>query len=105
MLSVLRTTWPLFLGILLLMVGNGMQGTLLGIRGGIEGIPTFQMSVAMSGYYAGFLLGPPVIGFVAEAVGLRAALGVPLLAAVAVLVLGRDGGRTGGRRVRAAPPA
>lgn len=57
MLSALRTTWPLFLGILLLMVGNGMQGTLLGIRGGIEGIPTFQMSVAMSGYFAGFLLG------------------------------------------------
>ncbi|WP_207102235.1 MFS transporter [Paracoccus shandongensis] len=57
MLSVLRTTWPLFLGILLLMVGNGMQGTLLGIRGGIEGIPTFQMSVVMSGYFAGFLLG------------------------------------------------
>lgn len=57
MLSVLRTTWPLFLGILLLMVGNGMQGTLLGIRGGIEGIPTLQMSVVMSGYFAGFLLG------------------------------------------------
>ena len=36
MISVLRTTWPLLLGILLLMVGNGMQGTLLGIRGGIE---------------------------------------------------------------------
>ena len=35
MISVLRTTWPLLLGILLLMVGNGMQGTLLGIRGGI----------------------------------------------------------------------
>lgn len=57
MLSVLRTTWPLFLGILLLMVGNGMQGTLLGIRGGIEGIATLQMSVVMSGYFAGFLLG------------------------------------------------
>lgn len=57
MLSVLRTTWPLFLGILLLMVGNGMQGTLLGIRGGLEGIPTIQMSVVMSGYFAGFLLG------------------------------------------------
>ena len=26
MLTVLRTTWPLLLGILLLMVGNGMQG-------------------------------------------------------------------------------
>ena len=57
MLSVLKTTWPLFLGILLLMVGNGMQGTLLGIRGGLEGIPTLQMSVVMSGYFAGFLLG------------------------------------------------
>ena len=40
MLTVLRTTWPLLLGILLLMVGNGMQGTLLGIRGSIEGIST-----------------------------------------------------------------
>lgn len=57
MLSVLRTTWPLLLGILLLMVGNGMQGTLLGIRGGLEGIPTFEMSIVMSGYYGGFLLG------------------------------------------------
>ncbi|TBN44033.1 MFS transporter [Paracoccus subflavus] len=57
MISVLRSTWPLFLGILLLMVGNGMQGTLLGIRGGLEGIPTLQMSVVMSGYFAGFLLG------------------------------------------------
>ncbi|MFC0202402.1 MFS transporter [Paracoccus rhizosphaerae] len=57
MISVLRTTWPLLLGILLLMVGNGMQGTLLGIRGGIEGIPTFQMSIVMTGYFGGFLLG------------------------------------------------
>lgn len=57
MIAVLRTTWPLLLGILLLMVGNGMQGTLLGIRGGYEGIPTFQMSLVMAGYYGGFLLG------------------------------------------------
>ena len=40
MSSVMRSSWPLLLGILLLMVGNGMQGTLLGIRGGIEGIPS-----------------------------------------------------------------
>lgn len=57
MISVLRTTWPLLLGILLLMVGNGMQGTLLGIRGVGIGIPTFQMSIVMASYYAGFLLG------------------------------------------------
>ncbi|MCB1400007.1 MAG: MFS transporter, partial [Rhodobacteraceae bacterium] len=57
MLSVLRNSWPLLLGIMLLMVGNGMQGTLLGIRGQIEGISTFQMSLVMSAYFAGFLLG------------------------------------------------
>lgn len=57
MFTVLRTTWPLLLGILLLMVGNGMQGTLLGIRGRIEGIATEQMSVVMASYFGGFLLG------------------------------------------------
>ena len=57
MISVLRTTWPLLLGILLLMVGNGMQGTLLGIRGVREGISTFNMSIVMAAYYGGFLLG------------------------------------------------
>ena len=57
MLTVLRTTWPLLLGILLLMIGNGMQGTLLGVRGGIEEIPTSLMSVVMAGYFGGFVLG------------------------------------------------
>ena len=44
MLQVLRSSWPLLLGIMLLMVGNGLQGTLLGIRGEIEGFSTFEMS-------------------------------------------------------------
>lgn len=57
MLSVLRATWPLYLGLLLLMIGNGMQGTLLGIRGGIEGFATFEMSLVMAAYFAGFLGG------------------------------------------------
>lgn len=61
MLTVLRTTWPLLLGILLLMVGNGMQGTLLGIRGSIEGISTTQMSVVMASYFGGFLLGSRMV--------------------------------------------
>ena len=69
MTSVLRTTWPLFLGILLLMVGNGMQGTLLGIRGGIEGIPTFRMSLVMAGYFGGFLLGSLTVPRMIQSVG------------------------------------
>ncbi len=69
MLTVLRTTWPLLLGILLLMVGNGMQGTLLGIRGKIEGISTSQMSVVMATYFGGFLLGSRLVPGMIQKVG------------------------------------
>lgn len=57
MISVLGSTWALLLGMMLLMLGNGMQGTLLGIRGAIEGFTTFELSVVMSGYFMGFLAG------------------------------------------------
>ncbi len=57
MLDVLKSSWALLLGVMLLMVGNGIQGTLLGVRGGIEGFTTFEMSVVMSGYFLGFLGG------------------------------------------------
>ncbi|MFK7743933.1 MAG: MFS transporter [Roseobacter sp.] len=57
MLQVLSSAWALLLGMSLLMVGNGMQGTLLGIRGEIEGFSTFEMSVVMSAYFVGFLGG------------------------------------------------
>ncbi|MEO1153675.1 MAG: MFS transporter, partial [Pseudomonadota bacterium] len=57
MIQVLGSSWALFLGLTLLMLGNGMQGTLLGIRGGLEGFSTFEMSIVMSAYFVGFLGG------------------------------------------------
>ena len=57
MLRVLAHSWPLLLGVMLLMVGNGVQGSLLGIRGALEGFTTLQLSVVMSAYFAGFLSG------------------------------------------------
>ena len=69
MLSVLRSTWPLLAGVMLLMVGNGMQGTLLGIRGSIEGISTTQMSVVMASYFGGFLLGSRMVPDMIQKVG------------------------------------
>ena len=57
MLIVLRNAWALLLGIMLLMLGNGMQGTLLGIRGNLEHFTTLQMSFVMSAYFLGFLFG------------------------------------------------
>ncbi len=53
--QVVAGSWPLLLGIFLLMVGNGLQGTLLGVRGGLEGFSTTAMSVVMSAYFLGFL--------------------------------------------------
>ncbi|MCF2903745.1 MFS transporter [Octadecabacter sp. CECT 8868] len=57
MVKVFFGSWALFLGMFMLMVGNGLQGTLLGIRGGIENFSAFQMSIVMSGYFVGFLGG------------------------------------------------
>lgn len=57
MFKVLSGSWALLLGMMMLQVGNGMQGTLLGVRGALEGFSTFQMSVVMSSYFLGFLAG------------------------------------------------
>lgn len=87
MLKVLANSWPLLLGVMLLMVGNGVQGSLLGIRGAMEGFSTFELSVVMSSYYLGFLggsrLAPEMIRRVGH-VRVFAALG-SLISAVLVL--------------------
>ena len=87
MLKVLHTSWPLLLGVMLLMVGNGIQGTLLGIRGAIEGFSTFEISLVMSAYFAGFLVGSQLAPAMIRAVGhvrVFAALG-SLISAVLVI--------------------
>ncbi|MDP5086525.1 MAG: MFS transporter [Yoonia sp.] len=55
MLQVLTGSWALFLGMFMLMVGNGLQGTLLGLRGEQEGFSTLALSIVMSAYFLGFL--------------------------------------------------
>ncbi len=57
MLTVLRNSWALLLGMMLLMLGSGIQGTLLGVRGKIEGFSAVEMSYVMAAYSAGFMLG------------------------------------------------
>ncbi|MDD7969906.1 MFS transporter [Roseinatronobacter alkalisoli] len=87
MLHVFTASWALLLGMLLLMVGNGVQGTLLGIRGAIEGFSTFQMSIVMSAYFLGFLFGSRAAPELIRRVGhvrVFAALG-SLISAVLVL--------------------
>jgi MFS family permease len=69
MLQVLGSSWALLLGMFMLMIGNGLQGTLLGVRGAIEGFSTFEMSVVMSAYFVGFLLASRIAPVLIRRVG------------------------------------
>ena len=87
MFKVLTSTWPLLLGVMMLMVGNGIQGTLLGIRGSGEGFSTFELSIVMSCYFAGFLFGSVVAPRLIQQVGhvrVFAALGSAISAILVV---------------------
>lgn len=57
MMAAIRSAWSLLLGLVLLMLGNGLQGTLLGVRATLEGFSTPTTGVVMTGYYVGFLIG------------------------------------------------
>jgi MFS family permease len=56
-LTTISATWPLLLGMGVLMLGAGLQSTLLGLRATLEGFPTPVTGVIMSCYYVGYLLG------------------------------------------------
>lgn len=57
------------LGMFLLMLGNGMQSTALGLRGGIEAFDATTMGFVMAGYFAGFLGGAQAAPWLVRRVG------------------------------------
>jgi MFS family permease len=57
MLQVLSGVWALLLGIVFIMLGNGMHFTLIGLRGGLEGFSAAELAIVTSGYFLGFLSG------------------------------------------------
>ncbi|GAA4225607.1 MFS family permease [Sagittula marina] len=60
MIKVLSGVWALLLGIVLIMLGNGMHFTLIGLRGGLEGFSSTALAIVTSGYFIGFLSGAQV---------------------------------------------
>ncbi len=57
MFQVLGGIWALLVGIVLIMLGNGLHFTLIGLRGGIEGFSSSELAIVTSGYFIGFLSG------------------------------------------------
>lgn len=68
-MAVVASIWPLFLGMTLIMVGNGMQASLMGVRGVIEGFGTLELSLVVSGYFMGFLVGSRIAPVLIRRVG------------------------------------
>lgn len=69
MLRDLRAVWALLAGILLLSVGNGLQGSLVGITAARENFSTTATGIIMSGYSLGFLASSFVTPFIVTRVG------------------------------------
>lgn len=87
MLSNILPIWALFLGIAMITLGNGLQGTLLGVRASMEGFPTTITGLVMSCYYAGFLLGSLYAPkFVVKVGHIRVFAAFASLASAAVLI-------------------
>ena len=83
------TTWPLLLGMGILMLGAGLQSTLLGVRATIEEFPTPVTGVIMSCYYVGYLAGTLLAPQMLRRVGhVRVFATLAALASIAVLVHG-----------------
>ncbi len=82
-------TWPLLLGMGILMLGAGLQSTLLGVRATIEAFPTAVTGIIMSCYYVGYLLGTRLAPMLLARVGpVRVFATLAALASVAVLAHG-----------------
>ncbi len=89
MKSVLFAVAALLTGVLLLMLGSGLQGTLLGIRGAIEEFSRVEIGLMMSAYYAGFAIACLFGGRVIERVGhIRTFAAFTAIASAAAIIHG-----------------
>ena len=69
MFTAVRNAWALLFGMFLLMVGNGLQGTVLGVRGEAEGFSGTVLGIVMSAYFIGFLGGTQATPYLLRKVG------------------------------------
>ena len=85
-----QNTWPLLLGMGVLMLGAGLQSTLLGFRATLEGFPTLVTGVVMSCYYVGYVRGTVIAPPMLRQIGhIRVFAALAAFAAIAILVQGR----------------
>jgi len=85
--SALLSCSALLLGFGILMLGDGLQGTLLAIRADLEGFSTTVTGLIMSTFYIGFLLGSILTPKLTQQVGhIRVFAALSALASAAILL-------------------
>lgn len=85
--SIIAATWPLLLGMGVLMLGAGLQGTLLAVRATLEGFPTPVIGAIMSCYYVGYLVGTRAAPRLVRRIGhIRVFAAMAAVASAAILV-------------------
>lgn len=83
----IRDSWPLFVGMLLLMLSNGLLVTLLTVRGSALGFSNLEIGIMQAGYPVGALLGCLVAPRIVASVGHARAFGaLASLCSIAALV-------------------
>lgn len=79
--------WALFLGMGLIMLGNGLQATLLGVRASMEGFGTTVTGLVMSAYFLGLIGGCNIVPKMVGRVGhVRTFGALASLASTSILV-------------------
>ncbi len=85
--GALRSSAALLIGFGILMLGDGLQGTLLAVRAALEAFPTTVTGAIMSVFFAGFLAGSLYTPRIVERVGhIRAFAALASLASAAILI-------------------
>ncbi len=85
----LGACWAILLGIWFMMLANGLQGTLLGVRASIEGFSTFTTGILMSGYFIGMFIGSLLTPVLVNRVGhIRVFSALASLASISILFHG-----------------
>jgi len=85
----LAACWAILLGIGFMMLANGLQGTLLGVRANIEGFATFTTGIMMSGYFIGLFIGSMLAPILVSRVGhIRVFSALASLASISILFHG-----------------
>ncbi|MCR9222300.1 MAG: MFS transporter [Alphaproteobacteria bacterium] len=87
MMAAVGSAWALFFGLALIMIGNGLQGALLGVRAELEGFGGSVTGLIMTGYFVGFLLGSRVVPLLIARVGhVRTFAALASLTSISILI-------------------